>query len=293
MRNKNWLQLPSGHTQVVWGPPSCSVGGSLPQVPVLSMGCSNLCPGTQSSSAFLLHQPRCLQGCSTHFASCSSLSKLPHRVFYTSLITLSQRHHQLCCWAQPWPAVGLFGDWLGLSPTLPCPVPACPARLLGPSRSLHSLGGKAGAALAEGGLTFSAKVCCPLLCFLLWCYFCSTFPLSLALSCFTFCVWGSLAFLSLFSAGVCSISVLACSFILHVFFFYLLSLPFAISFDCLFPLLFFFFSLFLILFCFISSFLLLLLSLYACFLSCCFDLGTSLFHCLDSPSPIFLSKFAF
>lgn len=217
MRNKNWLQLPSGRTQVVWGPPSCSLSGSLPQVPVLSMGCSSLCPGTRSSSAFPLHQPRCLQGCCAHFSSCSSLSKLPHRVFYISLIMLSQRHHQLCCWAQPWPAVGPFGDWLGLSPTLPCPVPACPAWFLGPSRSLHSLGGKAGAALAEGGMPFSAKVRCPLLCFLLWCYFCSTFPLSLALSCFTFCDWGGLAFLSLFSAGVCSISVLACSFIRHVF----------------------------------------------------------------------------
>lgn len=78
MRNKNWLQLPSGRTQVVWGPPSCSMGGSQPQVPVLSMGCSNLCPGTRSSSAFPLHQPRCLQGCCAYFSSCSSLSKLPH-----------------------------------------------------------------------------------------------------------------------------------------------------------------------------------------------------------------------
>jgi len=61
-------------------------------------------------------------------------------------------------------------------------------------------------------------------CFWLWCYFCPT----LVLSCLRFCVWGCLTFPSLFSAWVCSISVLSRSFILSVF-----------SFVCsLFPLLF-------------------------------------------------------
>lgn len=75
-------------------------------------------------------------------------------------------------------------------------------------------------------------------CFWLWCYFRSAL-LSLWLSCFTFCGWGRLTFLFLLSAGGCSFSVLACSFILHVLP-SVCSLSFAISFDCLFLLIFFF-----------------------------------------------------
>lgn len=95
--------------------------------------------------------------------------------------------------------------------------------------------------------------------------------------------------LFLLSAGGCSFSVLACSFILHVLP-SVCSLSFAISFDCLFLLI--FFSLFLILSHFISLFFffpLALLSLYSLFAFPLFsDVHcTSLFCYLDSPFSIF------
>lgn len=105
-------------------------------------------------------------------------------------------------------------------------------------------------------------------------------------------LWLGQPYIPLFVLSRCLLHLCPCLLIYSpCVFFYLLSLSFAVSSDCLFPLLIFFH--FLILFCFISSFLLLLLSLYACSLSCCFVLCTSLFRCLDSPFPIFLSEFAF
>lgn len=123
----------------------------------------------------------------------------------------------------------------------------------------------------------------------------------LALVLFSFCslvfmtvlfyfLWPGPPYIPLFllSAGGCSFSVLACSFILHVLP-SVCSLSFAISFDCLFLLIFFHSSLFFPISSLSLFFPLALLSLYSLFAFPLFsDVHcTSLFCYLDSPFSIF------
>lgn len=165
-----------------------------------------------------------------------------------------------------------------LSPAPPVPgaVLAVPRQLRSPGCPGLSLAPRPGSAPRDLHFMFP-----------LWCYFCSTLPLSSVLSCLSFVSWAASHPLFVLCRTLLHPSPLL---LLYSLFSFVCSFSFVIPFDCLFPLQ-IFFSLSLILSCFISLLLFLLLCL-PLILVLSPD-GFGLCVCLNSSPPAFLPEFSF